>query len=392
MGQINRAEKRDEYVRFCNMLQRLIDLDPWSESIRLLQFDDDQYRPGNESNDYASNTMGYDDVKSFWLQIKEDIDEYYEPSPTTATSIDINTKIVPNEQSKRLALFFTEKAQEDQSIRALITDLKEKLTQYGYLVYSAHNHRETEQSIFICTGRQDDEDNRQMMRIAQHNIIQHDTMRDIFILVNEAIEYFPCQFIRSIPYLTVDLRHRAPQWNENEIGEVISYINKMNILSKDYTNSSENRFEFDQELSTQCTSVGLGCAAAFYFNYAKLVTSTNELAITVGGVFQRSYSRLRIYQLTRSANSKTICFPMEVPAALNGLQNQYECILSHFNFGRFDPMEQARVFREQILDYQSRDSQAEWHKHIILIPLNEPTENRFRTAQILLRTLWTQLT
>ncbi|CAF5161033.1 unnamed protein product, partial [Rotaria sp. Silwood1] len=34
IGQINRAQKRDEYMRFCNILQRLIDLDPWPESIR----------------------------------------------------------------------------------------------------------------------------------------------------------------------------------------------------------------------------------------------------------------------------------------------------------------------------------------------------------------------
>ncbi|CAF1165094.1 unnamed protein product, partial [Rotaria sordida] len=426
MGQISRAQKRDEYVRFCNILQRLIELDPWPESIRLIQFDDDQYRSTNEFNNCLSNAMGYADVKSFWLQITEDIDEYYEPSPTTAASIDINTKIIPNEQNKCIALFFTERAQEDPSIRTLIIDLKEKLQQQNYIVESANTHQKIEQSIFICTGRQNDEDNRQMMRIAQHNIIQRDTMRDVFILVNEAIEQFPCQFIRSVPYLTVDLHHRTPQWNENEIHEVISYLNKMNVLSKDYTYPSENQIElFDQELSIQCTSVGLGCAAAFYFNYAKLITSTNDhqyrldiiemelnkehnqnrmtfirkwvfilpwtienstqlipsilklteeeqrmigfkltawkpidtnfshlqLTITVGGVFQRSYSTLMIYQLTCLADGKTIYFPMEIPAALNGLQNQYQCILSHFNFGCFDPVEQARIFREQVFGY-----------------------------------------
>ncbi|CAF3264492.1 unnamed protein product [Rotaria sp. Silwood2] len=470
IGQINRAQKRDEYMRFCNMLQRLIDLDPWPESIRLIQFDDEQYRSREQSNDYTSNAIGYADIKPFWLQIKEDIDEYYQPSPTTVAALDVNTKIIPNEQSKRIALFFTERAQEDQSIRTFITDLKEKLRQQGYVVDSANNHWEIEQSIFICTGQQNDEDNRQMMRIAQHNIIQRDTMRDVFILVNEAIEHFPCQFIRSIPYLTVDLHRRTPQWNKNEIHEVINYLNKMNVLSKDYTNLFENRIEFDQELSPQCTSVGLGCAAAFYFNYAKMITSTNDhqyrlnfiemelnkehntngqqdtmifirkwvfilpwtieystqlisnilklseeeqriigfkliewkpintnfshlpLTITVGGVFQRSYTSLVIYQLTRLVDGKTIYFPMELPAALRGLQNRYQSILSHFNFGCFDPVEQARIFREVVLDYQSRDSQVDWHKHIILIPLNESTENHVRTAEILLPTIWTQLT
>ncbi|CAF1557190.1 unnamed protein product [Rotaria sp. Silwood1] len=469
IGQINRAQKRDEYMRFCNILQRLIDLDPWPESIRLIQFDDEQYRSREQSNDYTSNAIDAD-IKPFWLQIKEDIDEYYQPSPTTVAALDVNTKIIPNEQSKRIALFFTERAQEDQSIRTLITDLKDKLRQQGYIVDLANNHWEIEQSIFICTGQQNDEDNRQMMRIAQHNIIKRDTMHDVFILINEAIEHFPCKFIRSIPYLTVDLHHRAPQWNNNEIHEVIYYLNKMNVLSKDYTNSSENRIEFNQEYSAQCTSVGLGCAAAFYFNYIKMITSTNDhqyrlnfiemelnkecntdgsentmifirkwvfilpwtieastqlisnivklseeeqriigfkliewkpintnfshlpLTITVGGVFQRSYSSLVIYQLIRLVDGKTIYFPMELPAALRGLQNRYQSILSHFNFGCFDPVEQARIFREAILDYQSRDTQADWHKHIILIPLNESTKNYVRTAEILLSTIWTQLT
>lgn len=36
----------------------------------------------------------------------------------------------------------------------------------------ANSHPETKQSIFICTGRYNDEDNRQLMRIAQHNIAE----------------------------------------------------------------------------------------------------------------------------------------------------------------------------------------------------------------------------
>ncbi|CAF5022372.1 unnamed protein product, partial [Rotaria sp. Silwood1] len=87
IGQINRAQKRDEYMRFCNILQRLIDLDPWPESIRLIQFDDEQYRSREQSNDYTSNAIDAD-IKPFWLQIKEDIDEYYQPSPTTVAALD----------------------------------------------------------------------------------------------------------------------------------------------------------------------------------------------------------------------------------------------------------------------------------------------------------------
>ncbi|CAF3766827.1 unnamed protein product [Rotaria sp. Silwood1] len=88
IGQINRAQKRDEYMRFCNILQRLIDLDPWPESIRLIQFDDEQYRSREQSNDYTSNAIDAD-IKPFWLQIKEDIDEYYQPSPTTVAALDL---------------------------------------------------------------------------------------------------------------------------------------------------------------------------------------------------------------------------------------------------------------------------------------------------------------
>lgn len=83
---------------------------------------------------------------------------------------------------------------------------------------------------------------------------------------------------------------------------------------------------------------------------------------------------------------------MEIPAALHGLQNQYQSILSRFNFGRFDPVEQAKVFREKVFEYQSRDFQAEWHKNIVLIPMDDFTDDTFCTAQMLLPTLWIQLT
>lgn len=60
IGQISRSQKRNEYIRFCNMLQRLIDLDPWSESMRLLQVDDDDLnRSGKTSNGYGSIIMSY---------------------------------------------------------------------------------------------------------------------------------------------------------------------------------------------------------------------------------------------------------------------------------------------------------------------------------------------
>lgn len=89
---------------------------------------------------------------------------------------------------------------------------------------------------------------------------------------------------------------------------------------------------------------------------------------------------------------------MEIPAALNGLQNQYRNILSHFNFGTFDPLEQAMVFRLKIEQYKAREEGAPWHNNIILAPLNRPEtvpENGSITpvqhAEVLLKTLWTYL-
>jgi hypothetical protein len=39
-GEISDIEKHDEYLRFCNILHQLIQLNNLSESIKLIQFDD----------------------------------------------------------------------------------------------------------------------------------------------------------------------------------------------------------------------------------------------------------------------------------------------------------------------------------------------------------------
>ena len=49
-------------------------------------------------------------------------------------------------------------------------------------------------------------------------------MRDVFILVNDAIRHFPCRFIRSIPYLTFDLHSRRAYLNIDEIQQIIHYL------------------------------------------------------------------------------------------------------------------------------------------------------------------------
>jgi hypothetical protein len=89
---------------------------------------------------------------------------------------------------------------------------------------------------------------------------------------------------------------------------------------------------------------------------------------------------------------------MEIPAALHGLRTQYENILSHFNFGSFDPVQQALIFRENIEKFLSNDQDKTSHENLILVPLNNPYTSddmdcitNFQQAQILLQTLWQKL-
>jgi len=89
---------------------------------------------------------------------------------------------------------------------------------------------------------------------------------------------------------------------------------------------------------------------------------------------------------------------MEIPAALHGLQTQYENLLSHFNFGSFDPLEQALTFRENIEKFFSNDHDKTSHENFILVPLDNPygsdqidSITNFQRAKILLRTLWDKL-
>jgi hypothetical protein len=89
---------------------------------------------------------------------------------------------------------------------------------------------------------------------------------------------------------------------------------------------------------------------------------------------------------------------MEVPAALHGLENQYQSVLSHFNFGSFDPLEQAIAFRSKIEEFLSKDQDKTWHENIVLVPLDKPhtcaetdSITNFEQATILLQTLWRKL-
>lgn len=49
---------------------------------------------------------------------------------------------------------------------------------------------------------------------------------DVFILVNDAIRQFPSRFIRSVPYLTFDLNNRSTNLTNEEIQEILYYLNR----------------------------------------------------------------------------------------------------------------------------------------------------------------------
>jgi len=89
---------------------------------------------------------------------------------------------------------------------------------------------------------------------------------------------------------------------------------------------------------------------------------------------------------------------MEIPAALHGLQNQYENVVSHFNFGSFDPSKQGLVFREKLEEYFSNDQDKTCHDNVLFVPIdnsqistNINSTGNVEQVQIFLETLWTSL-
>ena len=82
---------------------------------------------------------------------------------------------------------------------------------------------------------------------------------------------------------------------------------------------------------------------------------------------------------------------MEIPAALHGLQTQYESVVSHFNFGSFDPLEQAFVFRKQVEKFLSSDQDKTFHENLLVVPLDKrliSDISNFQESKILFESLW----
>ncbi|CAF4532988.1 unnamed protein product [Rotaria sp. Silwood1] len=173
------------------MLNRILVIENLSESIKLIQIDDEERKETTHlDQDERYDEPDYADAKTLSSLIKEDIDQWYDRS-------DI--------------------------------DLKEKLESHGYVVDDINDDlnsiEDLEQIIFICTDRINAHDHRHMMQAVGRKINKHGVLRDVFIFINDAIQYFSCHLIKSVPYLTFDLRTRAAQLNDDEIREVIDYLN-----------------------------------------------------------------------------------------------------------------------------------------------------------------------
>lgn len=100
------------------------------------------------------------------------------------------------------------------------------------------------------------------------------------------------------------------------------------------------------------------------------------IQLTAGGVFQRRYSPLMIFRLTKIVRSaenitlKRIFFPMEIPAALYSFETHFKCVRAHFRFGNFDPNKQAEIFRRQLKRLFDDNIGSSLHENADYIQLN----------------------
>ncbi|CAF5114865.1 unnamed protein product [Rotaria sp. Silwood1] len=212
------------------MLNRILVIENLSESIKLIQIDDeDRTETTHLDQDERYDEPDYADAKTLSSLIKEDIDQWYDRSDMYAAELSISSMILPSQKNDRITLFFPKKTNNDELTITLIKDLKEKLESHGYVVDDINDDlnsiEDLEQIIFICTDRINAHDHRHMMQAVGRKINKHGVLRDVFIFINDAIQYFSCHLIKSVPYLTFDLRTRVAQLNDDEIREVIDYLN-----------------------------------------------------------------------------------------------------------------------------------------------------------------------
>lgn len=77
---------------------------------------------------------------------------------------------------------------------------------------------------------------------------------------------------------------------------------------------------------------------------------------------------------------------MEIPAALNALEGQYNDIRSHFHFGRYDPEKQAFAFQKTVKECFDNEEDQLFNDHVRFLYLNN-TQRNDNFLQILWETL-----
>ncbi len=89
---------------------------------------------------------------------------------------------------------------------------------------------------------------------------------------------------------------------------------------------------------------------------------------------------------------------MEIPAALHGLECHYESVLSHFRFGKFDPIKQGSAFQKKIEDYLSKEQDPSFFQNVFFINIDNSltlndtnSDNIFQQTEAFLETLWQEL-
>jgi hypothetical protein len=82
---------------------------------------------------------------------------------------------------------------------------------------------------------------------------------------------------------------------------------------------------------------------------------------------------------------------MEIPAALHGLECQYENILSHFHFGKFDPLKQGLAFQKKIEEYFSKEEDQLFFQNILFIHFDNSQTLIVQQTEVFLQTLWQNL-
>ncbi|CAF0778447.1 unnamed protein product [Didymodactylos carnosus] len=222
---------------------------------------------------------------------------------------------------------------------------------------------------------------------------QRGNFKDVIIMLNGGLSNVSTRLLSSIPYLMFDLNMQNEP-NDADIVKIVYYLKNLNIMSKSYTEHFESIEELMQEKEVEFTTAGKGIAAAFYFNYVKLLVQTEDHRKRV----QTLKEELNSLNVTNKDNIFIEKWVFVLPWTTNGAKqlletNQYEDIQAEFHFGKFDPTKQAQIFQKEVQHYFDQETNTNWHKHIILLPLSIPDNDleKDHTSKALLEILWSKL-